>query len=293
MISENIKYYRKKRQMSQEEMAIKLHVVRQTVSKWENGLSIPDAEMMIHIAELLDVSINVLLGIDETDFHDDSLSKELEKAHQMLMENKQKEKMLKAAYKKRSLIIFLSFITLFVMLIVKNEIVSIILVGICVISSAVILYRNLALLTLPTTNNLKLGILRFTTIFNIIAVISFLLLTLLIELDFIVLSEHSEKIVALLIISGIMIFSGIVCPFLPYNKHTGLRLPWTVADEDTWNVAHQLIGYSAFPVVILYIATTLSFDDFAKVSAWAIACWIGIPALLSLIYFCKKSKGLI
>lgn len=39
MINENIKYYRKRKGMSQEEMAVKLHVVRQTVSKWETGVS--------------------------------------------------------------------------------------------------------------------------------------------------------------------------------------------------------------------------------------------------------------
>lgn len=290
MIGQNIKYYRKKRGMSQGEMAVKLHVVRQTVSKWENGLSVPDAKMLIDISNLLGVSINVLLGISETNFHDDSLSKELEKVTQILAEKKQKEKLLKEASKKRSLIVFLSFISLTVMVIIKNQSVSIILLGICVLSSAFILYRNLALLTL-TTNNSKLGILRFITIFNITAVILVFLLSLLIELDFIVITEHSEKIVALFIVTGIMLFSGIICPRLPYNRHTGLRLPWTVADEDTWNVAHQLVGYTAFPIVLLYVAAAFSFDDFEMVTACAIACWTGIPVLLSLVYFCKKEKG--
>lgn len=39
MIHENIKYFRKVKGLSQEELAVKLHVVRQTVSKWENGVS--------------------------------------------------------------------------------------------------------------------------------------------------------------------------------------------------------------------------------------------------------------
>ena len=54
MLNENIKALRKAKGLSQEELAIKLNVVRQTVSKWEKGLSVPDAGMVIQIAEVLD-----------------------------------------------------------------------------------------------------------------------------------------------------------------------------------------------------------------------------------------------
>lgn len=62
MLSKNIKALRKAKGLSQEELAIKLNVVRQTVSKWEKGLSVPDAGMVIQIAEVLDTTVNVLLG---------------------------------------------------------------------------------------------------------------------------------------------------------------------------------------------------------------------------------------
>lgn len=62
MLNENIKAFRKAKGLSQEELAIKLNVVRQTVSKWEKGLSVPDAGMVIQIAEVLDTTVNVLLG---------------------------------------------------------------------------------------------------------------------------------------------------------------------------------------------------------------------------------------
>ena len=62
MLNENIKALRKAKGLSQEELAIKLSVVRQTVSKWEKGLSVPDAGMVIQIAEALDTTVNVLLG---------------------------------------------------------------------------------------------------------------------------------------------------------------------------------------------------------------------------------------
>ena len=73
MLNENIKALRKAKGLSQEELAIKLNVVRQTVSKWEKGLSVPDAGMVIQIAEVLDTTANILLGeeiprSEETDF---------------------------------------------------------------------------------------------------------------------------------------------------------------------------------------------------------------------------------
>ena len=62
MLSDNIKRIRKSKGLSQEELAIKLNVVRQTVSKWENGLSVPDSDMLITLADELDTSVSVLLG---------------------------------------------------------------------------------------------------------------------------------------------------------------------------------------------------------------------------------------
>lgn len=62
MLKDNIKNFRKAKGLSQEELAIKLCVVRQTISKWEQGLSVPDASMLIQIADALDTNVNTLLG---------------------------------------------------------------------------------------------------------------------------------------------------------------------------------------------------------------------------------------
>ena len=62
MLSENIKAIRKSKGLSQEELAIKLSIVRQTVSKWEKGLSVPDSDMLISISELLETPVSTLLG---------------------------------------------------------------------------------------------------------------------------------------------------------------------------------------------------------------------------------------
>lgn len=73
MLKENIKNLRKSKGLSQEELAVKLHAVRQTVSKWENGLSVPDAEL-ISLAEELDTPVGVLLGETVPEHEPDDMS---------------------------------------------------------------------------------------------------------------------------------------------------------------------------------------------------------------------------
>ena len=66
MFQHNVKTYRKAKNLSQEDFAMKLCVVRQTVSKWEKGLSLPDVQMLLKIAEVLDVTVHDLLQNDTT-----------------------------------------------------------------------------------------------------------------------------------------------------------------------------------------------------------------------------------
>ena len=62
MLNENIKAIRKSKGLSQQELAVKLNVVRQTISKWEQGLSVPDSDMLISISEALETPVSTLLG---------------------------------------------------------------------------------------------------------------------------------------------------------------------------------------------------------------------------------------
>lgn len=74
MLNENIKQLRKAKGLSQEELATKLGVVRQTISKWEQGLSVPDSDMLIRLAEVLDTRVSVLLGENiEVDVEQDTI----------------------------------------------------------------------------------------------------------------------------------------------------------------------------------------------------------------------------
>lgn len=62
MLNENIKAIRKSKGLSQQELAIKLNVVRQTVSKWEQGLSVPDSDMLISMSKILETPVSTLLA---------------------------------------------------------------------------------------------------------------------------------------------------------------------------------------------------------------------------------------
>ena len=62
MLNENIKAIRKSKGLSQQDLAVRLNVVRQTISKWEQGLSVPDSDMLISISEALETPVSTLLG---------------------------------------------------------------------------------------------------------------------------------------------------------------------------------------------------------------------------------------
>lgn len=80
-------------------MAVKLNVVRQTVSKWENGLYVPDADVLIKFTELLDVPVSKLLGIDEIAGIDVDLSEKLARPNEELAQKNQREKLVRQANK--------------------------------------------------------------------------------------------------------------------------------------------------------------------------------------------------
>lgn len=169
MLGDQIKKYRKEKKMSQEELAIPLNVVRQTVSKWENNLSVPDAELLIRLAEVLGISVAELLGTDEQP-HSESLSAEtlaieLARLNEELAKQVQERSLSSRAEQKRNLILFFSMLSMLFALIIDNTIVSVLLTFACLLTAVIILYRNTALLTRTTTSVKKLGAVRITTLF--------------------------------------------------------------------------------------------------------------------------------
>lgn len=219
MIGENIKKYRRRKGMSQEELAVKLHVVRQTVSKWEQALSVPDAEVLMRMASLLEVSVSTLLGSEIEDENSEHLTEKLAQLNEQLAEIQREQIVQKRAGEK---------------------------IGVGIVTSVLVALN----------------------------VISF--------------SEYDERLFAMLLIACIMVFTGIVSPKLPFTRHTDLRLPWTVRDQDTWNVAHKVMGVISLPIACLYVGCSLTIADFEAVTLFAMLLWIGIPAVISYCFYMKK-----
>ena len=288
MISENIKNARKKKGLSQEELATELHEVRQTVSKWETGASVPDATMLLLLAKLLETPPELLLGINTQKQVPSNLDPELSRLKAELADLTEKEALRKQAVKKREIILFLSFLAMAISLAVKNEVVSVLLAGGCILTATAVLYRNLPQLTSLPAEPAKLSLLKVTTLFHALLLALTIAIVLLDKTALTFLTEGTEKWLAAALISAVMLFGGIVSPKLPFNRHTGLRLPWTVQDEETWHIAHKVLGYLSLPLVLLFWALTCTVENFEAVSLLTLLLWIGVPGGISLVFFLKK-----
>jgi len=95
MFQENLKTLRKNKGITQEELAARLNIVRQTVSKWEKGQSVPDAEMLVKLAEIFEVPVSQLLGSRiELDTESDALAEQLARINeQLVIKNRRTKKL--------------------------------------------------------------------------------------------------------------------------------------------------------------------------------------------------------
>lgn len=94
MLNEKIRACRTAKGMSQEELAQRLHVVRQTVSKWEQARSVPDADLLIQLAQALDTTVAELLGEQQgrLDHEADDLATQLERLNQQLARQQERRR---------------------------------------------------------------------------------------------------------------------------------------------------------------------------------------------------------
>ena len=97
MLSHNIRMLRKEKGLSQQELACRLNVVRQTVSKWEQGLSVPDADLLIMLSQQLETPVNILLGENRQEKETDDLkviANKLEIINLQLAESKRRKELI-------------------------------------------------------------------------------------------------------------------------------------------------------------------------------------------------------
>ena len=289
MLSENIRRFRKARPLRQEELAERVHVVRQTVSKWENGLSVPDAEQLRDLAAVLGVSVSALLDLTPEEGETD-LAGELARRNEELAELQRREALRRRVSGKRSAILAWSLAALLCALLAPDGLPAAVLVSGCLVAAVLVLWRNLPLLT-GTDQESDLAPLRLTTVFSAVFLGLGLGVSALLGLGVLTLSQRQEEFLAAALVACLMVFSGLISPRLPFNRHTGLRLPWTVADERAWRAAHETLGVISLPAALLYLACVLAFPDGETVTLCAVAAWLGIPALRSYRVFRGKYRS--
>lgn len=161
----------------------------------------------------------------------------------------------------RGIIILLSFLSLVAALAFENKGTALSLMAICTLTAVVLLYRHLGELTDIARDHPKMKTLKLVTVFNSGIFIACVVFAVLLATDVVQLDDN-EKYFAAAIVSAVMLFLGNVAPKLPFSSHTGLRLPWTVTDENTWIVAHRILGYVSIPLAFVYLAGVSAISNF-------------------------------
>ncbi|MBQ8165846.1 MAG: helix-turn-helix transcriptional regulator [Lachnospiraceae bacterium] len=118
MFNENLRELRKSKGFTQEELATKINVVRQTVSKWEKGLSVPDADSLQKIADVLEVDVSQLLGAKiEKEENKNEIAEQLSRINeQLVIKNRRTKKIVTAI----CVILLLPLIIYIIMIILAN-----------------------------------------------------------------------------------------------------------------------------------------------------------------------------
>lgn len=158
----------------------------------------------------------------------------------------------------------------------------------CALSAAclVILYRNMDSLTGYSEENPKNRTMKWITVFNGVLLLLCIGVVWLGENGY--LGNVSEEWLAVALVSVVMVVLGNLAPKIPFNRYTGLRLPWTVRDEDTWRLAHRILGYISFPLVFLYGALLLSGVEIGTATGVVILSWVIIPGGISFLFYRRK-----
>lgn len=175
----------------------------------------------------------------------------------------------------------LSLLALFSAFLIPWPLPAILLSSACVAAAVLLLYRNLGALSDLPDDHPKLGTLRIVTVFNLTLLLLCTVLAVLLATGAVRLTEDGEKYLAAAVVSIILLFLGNLAPKLPRTRHTGLRLPWTVRDDDAWICAHRVVGYMFVPLFCFYAAGVLATGDVATMSGLVMLLWIGVPGALS------------
>lgn len=193
-----------------------------------------------------------------------------------------------SATKSRVIIGTCSLAILILSLVLEGDLIPMLLMLLFALVALIVLYRDLPNLSNVSEDNPKAKTLRNVTVFSICVLVIAIPFCILWDKGIIQLTPYQETLFVPILIATLIIGIGNFAPKLPCNRYTGLRLPWTVYDEDTWIVAHRLLGRLSLPCGILCFAGVGSLERGAFISVTMALLWMGIPSVVSYIYFYRK-----
>lgn len=191
--------------------------------------------------------------------------------------------------KSRGLIIVLSILAVVSSFAVDNKWVALALMILSTLMAVTILYKHLDDFTNISADNPKMKAVKTVTIFNVTILAICVVFAVLTGTDILKLDTDGRYFAAA-IVASVLLFTGNIAPKLPFSKHTGLRLPWTVMDENTWIIAHRILGYVSIPLTFIYIAGTGIIADFRIWTLIIILLWVSIPGGLSYLFFKRNNR---
>ena len=188
------------------------------------------------------------------------------------------------------LFLIISLIILITGVVIPNSNLTASFIGAMAIVSLVIFDIQTPKIAKLSENNPKVKTMRFLnrlTIFIITICTIFTMFSPNISL----LSTKMNEVILIGLVSIVIMVFGNLSPKVPFNRYLGLRLPWTIRDEDTWRIAHRILGYLSFPIAIVMFVLTFYFDA-NYIAPSCILIWVLIPSLFSLLFYYKKIKGI-
>lgn len=196
--------------------------------------------------------------------------------------------------KKFNFINILFLITSLIILIggfmVKESNLTISIIGAVVIFTLIIFDVNAPKIAKLSEGNVKIKTMRTLNRLTIFIIIISCMFSILYPSK-ISLDPKTNEILLVGLCSIFIMFFGNLAPKIPFNRYMGLRLPWTVRDEDTWRVAHRILGYVSFPIGIVMFVLSFFFK-IETIVVTGILTWIIIPSIYSLVFYYKKIKGI-
>ncbi len=173
---------------------------------------------------------------------------------------------------------------------VKESNLTISIIGAVVIFTLIIFDVNAPKIAKLSEGNVKIKTMRTLNRLTILIIIIGCMFSILSPIK-ISLDPKTNEILLVGLCSIFIMFFGNLAPKIPFNRYMGLRLPWTVRDEDTWRVAHRILGYVSFPIGIVMFVLSFFFKV-ETIVVTGVLTWIIIPSIYSLVFYYKKIKGI-